>query len=108
MRKRVVGSTLVVGLCLALPGVVNAQDLSIDHVVPRSQGGDNSWENLVCCCVACNSRKGGRTPHQARMDLIRPPVKPRRNPVIGLRLGLDKYACWQTFLDNAYWSVELK
>lgn len=83
-------------------------ELTLDHVVPRSLGGGSSWENLVCACVACNSRKGGRTPYQARMKLLRKPYKPRRNPVINLRLGLDKYASWQSFLDNAYWSVELK
>ncbi len=83
-------------------------ELTIDHIVPRSQGGGSAWENLVCCCVACNSKKGGRTPKQAHMKLVRKPVKPRRNPVISLRLGSDKYACWQAFLDNAYWTVELK
>jgi 5-methylcytosine-specific restriction endonuclease McrA len=83
-------------------------ELSIDHVVPRAQGGKSTWANLVCACVSCNSRKGGHTPTQARMRLIRRPVQPRRNPVISLRLGTDKYACWQAFLDNAYWSVELK
>ena len=83
-------------------------ELSLDHVLPRSQGGYSSWQNLVCCCVGCNARKGGRTPTQAGMRLVRKPVKPKRNPVINLRLGTDKYACWQAFLDNAYWSVELK
>lgn len=83
-------------------------ELSLDHVTPRSQGGQSTWENLVCCCVRCNARKGGRTPVQARMRLIRSPVKPSRNPVIGLRLGSDKYASWRAFLDHAYWSVELK
>lgn len=83
-------------------------ELTLDHVVPRRLGGGNSWENLVCCCVPCNSRKGGRTPKQAKMDLIQKPKQPRRNPVISIRLSQDKYACWQAFLDNAYWSVELK
>jgi 5-methylcytosine-specific restriction endonuclease McrA len=83
-------------------------ELSLDHVLPRSQGGGSTWENLVCACVRCNTRKGGRTPKQAHLSLIRPPVKPHRNPVVTLRLGTDKYACWQAFLDNAYWSVELK
>lgn len=82
-------------------------DLSIDHVTPRMAGGGDSWENLVCACIRCNARKGGRTPDQASMKLIRKPVRPARNPVIALRLGSDKYRCWKTFLDNAYWSVEL-
>ena len=55
-------------------------ELSLDHIRPRSQGGQSLWENLVCCCVSCNSRKGGRTPEQARMPLVRQPFKPRRNP----------------------------
>jgi 5-methylcytosine-specific restriction endonuclease McrA len=83
-------------------------DLSIDHVKPRSTGGGDSWENLVCACIRCNARKGGRTPDQAGMRLIRKPVMPRRNPLIALRLGQDKYASWKAFLDHAYWSVELK
>ena len=83
-------------------------ELSLDHVIPRSQGGDNSWENLVCSCTACNCRKGGRTSTQARMMLIRPPMRPHRNPIISVRLGNNKYASWEQFLDNAYWSVELK
>jgi 5-methylcytosine-specific restriction endonuclease McrA len=86
----------------------SSSELSLDHVVPRSQGGESSWENLVCCCVRCNAKKGGRTPEQAKMALIRKPVKPQRNPVLSLRLGRDKYASWRAFLDNAYWSVELK
>ncbi len=83
-------------------------ELSLDHILPRSQGGESTWENLVCCCVHCNARKGGRTPDQARMKLIRKPLKPKRNPIISLRLGSDKYASWRAFLDHAYWSVELK
>lgn len=82
-------------------------DLSIDHVTPRSLGGGDSWENLVCACVRCNARKGGRTPDQAGMKLITRPARPKRNPLISLRMGNAKYSSWKTFLDNAYWSVEL-
>jgi 5-methylcytosine-specific restriction endonuclease McrA len=83
-------------------------ELSIDHVLPRAQGGGDTWENLVCACVRCNARKGGRTPDQAHMTLTRRPVRPRRNPLITLRMGQEKYESWKTFLDNAYWSVELR
>ncbi|MFM8698372.1 MAG: HNH endonuclease [Phycisphaerales bacterium] len=86
----------------------STQELTIDHVTPRVQGGMNTWENLVCACVRCNARKGGRTPNQARMKLIRDPVKPRRNPAITLRLGSPKYQSWKAFLDEAYWTVELQ
>jgi 5-methylcytosine-specific restriction endonuclease McrA len=83
-------------------------ELSIDHVKPRTQGGGESWENLVCSCVKCNARKGGRTPDQAHMRLVRAPVKPKRNPLITLRLGQERYSSWKAFLDDAYWNVELK
>src|SRR5215469_604005 len=49
-------------------------ELSLDHVNPRSRGGETSWENIVCSCVKCNVKKGGRTPHEASMQLVRPPV----------------------------------
>jgi len=86
----------------------STRELTLDHVVPRVQGGQHTWENLVCACVRCNSRKGGRTPDQARMHLIRQPVRPKRNPAITLSLGKAKYASWKAFLDDAYWTVELK
>lgn len=83
-------------------------ELSLDHVTPRSQGGPASWENIVCACLKCNIKKGGRTPAQAHMRLIRRPTKPRRNPVVTIKLSDNRYASWKAFLDNAYWSVELK
>ncbi len=83
-------------------------ELSIDHIVPRTQGGKDSWTNLVCSCVRCNARKGGRTPDQAHMKLIRNPSQPKRNPLISIRLNQHKYHSWKAFLDEAYWSVELK
>jgi 5-methylcytosine-specific restriction endonuclease McrA len=83
-------------------------ELSLDHVVPRSQGGLTTWENIVCACVACNVRKGGRTPQEARMHLIRDPVKPKRSPLLALKLGNPKYASWKSFVDRAYWTVDLR
>ena len=83
-------------------------ELSLDHVVPRSQGGQTTWENIVCSCVGCNVKKGGRTPKQAHMGLVRKPEKPKRSPLLNLKLTQRKYQSWQAFLDNAYWDVELK
>ncbi len=82
-------------------------ELSLDHIVPRSQGGVSSWENMVCACVRCNVRKGGRTPAQAHLRLIRPPAKPTRNPILSLKLSDHRYSSWKQFLDAAYWDVEL-
>ena len=53
-------------------------------------------------------KKGGRTPQQANMRLITKPHKPRRSPVINIRLSDERYSSWKQFLDNAYWTVELK
>lgn len=52
------------------------KDLTIDHVYPRSRGGDNSWENLATCCTRCNSNKGDRTIEEAGMTLITKPFRP--------------------------------
>lgn len=86
----------------------STSELSLDHVIPRSQGGGTTWENIVCACVDCNVRKGGRTPRQANMTLIRKPEKPRRSPVLNMKLSQKKYESWQSFLESAYWSVELR
>ena len=54
--------------------------LSLDHVMPRSRGGPTTWENIVCACLACNVKKGGRTPHEAKMKLVRRPGKAETQP----------------------------
>ncbi len=87
---------------------ISTKDLSIDHVVPRSHGGRTCWENVVCACMRCNVRKGGRTPTHAHMTLITKPVRPRRSPVLTVKLSDSRYASWKQFLDFAYWNVELK
>ena len=83
-------------------------DLSLDHVIPRSQAGKTTWDNIVCCCIKCNVKKGGRTPEQAHMKLLSKPVKPKRSPAISFKLHDAKYHSWKQFLDEAYWTVELK
>jgi 5-methylcytosine-specific restriction endonuclease McrA len=59
-------------------------------------------------CQYCDVRKGGRTPSEAGMRLTKPPIKPRTSPTLGLKLANRKYQSWKTFLDDAYWTVELK
>jgi 5-methylcytosine-specific restriction endonuclease McrA len=53
-----------------------ADQLSVDHVVPRSRGGLDTWENVTTACLPCNVRKGNRTPREAAMPLLRPPHRP--------------------------------
>ncbi len=86
-------------------------ELNLDHVVPRSRGGTTSWENVVCSCVACNLRKGGRTPVEAGMHLLRPPFRPRWSAVFRTAARRAFYRQWMPFLglvDAAYWNVELR
>jgi 5-methylcytosine-specific restriction endonuclease McrA len=65
-----------------------SRDLTVDHVVPKHQGGRHAWENLVSACKACNHRKGGKTPEEARMLLL----KPARAPQVPYHYGIYQRA----------------
>jgi len=73
-------------------------DLNLDHVLPRTQGGRTTWENVVCCCVSCNRRKGGRTPEEAGLSLRRQPIRPRWSPVVNVVSSKVRYHEWRPFL----------
>lgn len=83
-------------------------ELSLDHIIPRSRRGKTVWENVVTCCADCNVKKGGRLPWEVGMRLVRKPTKPSRSPLIRLKVRSQRYKSWKQFVDNAYWSVELK
>jgi len=72
--------------------------LNLDHVVPRAHGGRSTWENVVASCVDCNRRKGGRTPEQAGLRLLRAPARPRWTPLASLPLSHVRHAEWRPFL----------
>jgi 5-methylcytosine-specific restriction endonuclease McrA len=89
---------------------LSRSDLNLDHVLPRSQGGKTTWENVVCSCVPCNLRKGGNTPEQAGMKLLRNPFRPRWTPLFRGAVKRRTYREWLPFLtvaDASYWNVEL-
>jgi 5-methylcytosine-specific restriction endonuclease McrA len=80
-------------------------ELTFDHVVPVANGGRKDWENIVTCCVTCNRQKGGRTPEQAGMRLVRTPRRPVSTPAIRITIGLRNAPdSWRDYL---YWNVEL-
>ncbi len=86
-------------------------ELTLDHVIPRSQGGRSSWENIVCSCQDCNRRKGGRTPKQAEMALLREPRRPDWTPFVLQSFSSLSHREWLPFLttvDAAYWGNELE
>ena len=74
------------------------RDSTLDHVKPRSQGGKTTWENIVCCCTHCNRKKGGRTPAEARMALLKKPIKPDWLPVLNIKFHGKIPLSWYNFL----------
>jgi 5-methylcytosine-specific restriction endonuclease McrA len=64
--------------------------LTLDHVIPIVQGGRKCWENIVTACKPCNQRKGGRTPQQASVTLVRRPRQPAWLPTASLQLGISR------------------
>lgn len=77
-------------------------NLTLDHVFPRHRGGETTWENMVCCCLRCNNRKGPRTPQEAGMRLPHPPRKPRYVPFIAFPrfMSAIRRPEWSEFLEG--------
>jgi 5-methylcytosine-specific restriction endonuclease McrA len=90
--------------CGCKPGT---EELTIDHVIPRSRGGRSNWQNCVLACVECNKRKSNRLPHEAGIHLRRPPQVPRWSWDVEVAIGHRK-SSWEQFLADRYWNVELQ
>ena len=83
-----------------------SDELTIDHIVPRAQGGVSSWTNCVLACTACNKRKADRTPRQAGMKLRREAIRPTWKPAYAdHQVRLDS---WSKFVSEVYWNAELQ
>lgn len=74
--------------------------LTIDHIIPRSQGGEHKWSNLVAACPACNHRKGGRTLEQAHLRLLRKPYEPPSSAVYIFARHLTQNKDWTPFIEG--------
>ncbi|OGR82863.1 MAG: hypothetical protein A2902_06740 [Elusimicrobia bacterium RIFCSPLOWO2_01_FULL_64_13] len=85
-------------------------DLNLEHVVPKSRGGQSSWDNIVTSCVECNLEKGDRLPKEAGMKLLIQPTRPTwKGPQsLVLHSPFKVKASWQHFIDNIYWNSELE
>lgn len=84
-----------------------ASELNLDHVLPVSRGGRTTWENVVCCSIKINTIKGGRTPEEAGLGLIRRPRRPDPT-LLMLRVKRPRHDAWKHFVDAAYWNTELR
>jgi 5-methylcytosine-specific restriction endonuclease McrA len=78
----------------------NTPQLTIDHMIPRSQGGEHKWSNLVAACPTCNHRKGGRTLEQAHMRLSRAPIEPPSSASYIFAGHLDQNKDWVPFIEG--------
>lgn len=92
--------------CQYCAKVFHSEDLTFDHVVPSSQGGIKSWENIVTCCFKCNRKKADKTPEQAGMHLLREPKKPVYNPIFRVTMGIKRTP--ESWRDYLYWNVSLE
>lgn len=90
--------------CGVQPG---PEELTIDHVFPKSRGGISSWENCALACIECNKRKSNRTPEEAGMKLRRAPKKPSWKTLAYVH-PKDRKESWEAFLSRAYWEIELE
>ena len=91
--------------CQYCGGRFSSEDLTYDHILPKSRGGKTRWDNIVTCCVECNRKKGGRTPAEASMKLVREPTIPNWVPAIRITIGFQKVP--ETWRDYLYWNLEL-
>jgi 5-methylcytosine-specific restriction endonuclease McrA len=92
--------------CQYCGGSFDTEELTFDHVIPATAGGIKSWENITTACVDCNRRKGGRTPEEAGMTLLRAPRRPSSLMVLTVTIGRKRApANWRDYL---YWNAELE
>lgn len=82
-----------------------SEELTYDHVIPKSRGGKTEWRNIVTCCITCNRVKGGRTPAEAGMTIVRSPSRPKWVPALKITIGFRNVP--ESWRDYLYWNVEL-
>lgn len=78
---------------------LRSKELTCDHVVPRSKGGATEWVNVVTCCPGCNRKKGGKTPEEAGLSLLKNPARP--SWLVGFQTrftATDPPAAWREYL----------
>lgn len=85
----------------------SANDLTFDHVVPRSRGGRTTWENVTTACSVCNLRKANKTPQEAGMALRRVPAKPKSYQLQESGRAFPPNYLHESWRDFLYWDSEL-
>ena len=85
-----------------------SQDLTFDHVIPRSRKGETTWENVVAACSPCNLRKGGRMPAQADMFPSQKPFRPTVHDLHRNGRAFPPNYLHESWMDYLYWDSELE
>lgn len=90
-------------------GVFHAtQDLTFDHLLPRSRGGRTEWTNVLTACATCNLRKGNKLLHEAHMSVMRKPVQPSNQQLQRVGRGFPPNYLHESWRDFLYWDSELE
>lgn len=93
--------------CQYCDGRFPTQDLTFDHVIPRSRGGKTTWDNVVTACSSCNLRKGNRMPKQAGMRPLTVPVQPTTFHLQENGRSFPPNYLHESWRDFLYWDTEL-
>ncbi len=86
--------------CQYCGGQFPASQLTLDHVIPKSRGGQKIWENIVTACKRCNQKKGNRTPQEAHMHLMRQPYRPRYIALVWLKASHARHPAWEKYISG--------
>ena len=84
------------------------EDLTFDHVIPRSKGGRTTWENVVAACAPCNLKKANRLPKEIKMFPMQAPFQPTVHDLHNAGRGFPPSHLHQSWLDYLYWDIELE
>jgi 5-methylcytosine-specific restriction endonuclease McrA len=85
-------------LCQYCGDKFNEKELTFDHVIPKSRGGETSWTNIVSCCDGCNSKKANRTPKEWGVRLLKIPIEPKWTPKMAFKLSKNEFSIFSSWL----------
>ena len=86
----------------------HTSDLTFDHIMPRSRGGQTKWENVITACASCNLKKGNRTPKESGLHILRKPFRPTSHQLQEIGRAFPPNYLHESWRDFLYWDTELE